>query len=99
MSAAASARLDKGHCKRTRDIMPFIAAGLQRPTPTGLPLPSEIAANSKNCAEALASHYGRNMEIKGLIKDWGPKAAQAQQVSAQPVLGEGCVAILTAYWK
>jgi hypothetical protein len=39
MSAAARARLDKGRCKRTSDIMPFIAAGLQRQTPTGLPPP------------------------------------------------------------
>jgi hypothetical protein len=40
--------------------MPFIAAGLQRPTPAGLPPPSEIAANSKNCAEALASQYDQS---------------------------------------
>jgi hypothetical protein len=75
MSAAARARRDKSQCERMPDIMPFIAVGLQRHTPTGLPLPGEIAANSKNCVQALGPQYD---QTKVNARAFAPPGAGAQ---------------------
>jgi hypothetical protein len=53
--------------------MPFIAAGLQRHTPTGLPLSGEIAANSNNCVQGLGPQYDQTkVSAGGVAKPAAP---------------------------
>src|SRR5262249_31219939 len=78
LMSAATRVFESRNRDRESDIMPIQFWPERKLPPTALSPPSKITANSRNWWPAVPSHYGRNMEIKGLVAGSGPKVAQAQ---------------------